>query len=406
MSITPKSCYELQRDLVAEIIRIERLIRKCSEKLAEVSRRKGNAERAAELRSLRSDLEWHRAALRLVGDTAVYRFVPQHLVRRVFNPSDPGWLLGKKGTKYELASARDLMRLGEFAFVADATHCIRAGDIYSVGMSGDRLIEVKSGKGAKDLAQLEREQRQRKRLELRDALLKESLPGFSAIEAGTGKSYWRVAESMLRAAGTGPKLKTLEPGLKYAAVAAKDADKIEKKLGPLFQERKYLIGHLSRRVNEMAIVPPFTLFLSPSIARKVIAGKLELVTIIDMDFVRAEMGKIEVEAVIQNNTLTHFRTTAGDAIVDTHLLDTAGHACRSLADVLECYRQLMAAHRDLATYTSKGATIGPQLMNTLALLDVKVPEEMKRAMVKMKAAGELEGVAETGEEGPASGNAA
>lgn len=392
-SIKQEDCYRLQRDLVAEIIKIERFIRKCSDRLAKVSATKGAAEKVTELRGLRSDLEWHRASLRLVGDTLVYRFIPPHLVRRMFNASDPGWLLGKKGTKFELMSVRDLARKGEFAFLADATHCIRTGDVFSFGKEGGRLVEVKSGKGVKDQKQIEREQRQRKRLELRGGLLNESLQGFSAIEAGTGKSYWALAESMLRAAGTGPKLRTVEPGLRYAAVSSKDVAKAEKKLGPFYRQRKYLIGHLSRRVNEMAIVEPFPLYLSPAIARKVISGRLELITLIDFDLVRSELAKIGVEPVMQGATLTHFRSTAGDAFIDSHLLDTAGHACRSLADVLECYRQLMAAHRNPQTAETKGMRIGPQLMERLALLDMKVPEEMKRAMAKMKATGELDGSA-------------
>lgn len=383
-SLTPADCYELQRDLVSAIIRVERFIRNCTKNITRLSQKKGNSERLAALKSLRSDLEWHRASLRLVGDTLVYRFAPQHLVRRLYNRSDPGWLLGKKGTKFELKSARQLMRRGEFAFLADATHCIRAGDIFSVSKDGGRLIEIKSGGKIKDAAQIEREGRQLRRLELRDALLAESLPGFTAIEAGTGKEYWKLAEAMLRGARSSPKLKSVEPGLKYAAVHSKAGDKFEKKLGPYFRESKYLIGQVSRRVNEMAIVEPFTLFLAPAIARQLVSGKLELFTIIDFEFVTREFAKIGIQPVLQNNVLTHFRATAGDAVLDTYLLDTVGHACRSLADVMHCYGQLMAAHNDPQTAIVKGAQIDPKLMETLALLDMKVPEEMKRAMAKMK----------------------
>jgi len=373
--LTPREIYSVQKQLVDRISQFEKLIARVSARISRCSARKGSGEEIQRLRKLKEDLGWHRASYRLIGDTLLFRFVPSYLARRLNNNTDPGWLFKKKGLKLEMSTAKAIANNGDVAILADTTHCLRVGDILAIGKKRFALIEMKSGGKTKDEDQLRREARQRRRLELTLQLLHGTFPGLVTVEAGSGKSYWSIAEAMLRRALKSPQFKKVEPGQFLCAFRHSDNERASKLIGRKIQVSA-LIAPLSDRVKEHPTIEPFTLHLPPFLARKIISGELGLWTLIDIPFLTRKMAAIGLEPVIHNNVIHQFRAKDGYLMASTYQLLTVSFCLRSLKDIVLSYK---ASLKEYAKFpSSAGQTLDPATLEDLKLLGREIPDELMR----------------------------
>lgn len=169
-------CLALQERLLAKVTYVERRIRVLRKRLRELKSRLGNPEPSQRLSkqeaaavkqaiaNCNSRIEgyWYmHGLLREIGDCIAFTYIDKYNIKPMAFKEPPGFLSGKKGTRFERKALRLAFAHGGVAILNDLTNCLRHGDL-TVPLGGMPVIlELKSGKSGSS----DRAYRQKERLE-------------------------------------------------------------------------------------------------------------------------------------------------------------------------------------------------------------------------------------------------
>ena len=95
---------------------------------------------------------------REIGDCLAFTYLDKYDIKPMAFKQSPGFVSGKKGTRFERRCLRRIFANGTIAILNDLTNCLRYGDL-TVPVGGmPNLMELKSGKasGWRDDRQIER----------------------------------------------------------------------------------------------------------------------------------------------------------------------------------------------------------------------------------------------------------
>jgi len=184
----PDLCLEIQNELYAHIVSIERKIRTHRKKIRETKSKVTKKLVKGVSKHLLANVERWQArvgeyqevlhALHDIGDGLAFLYVDRWDIKPMAFKNGPGYISGKSGTKLERDILEECFDRGMIAIQNDLTNCLRYGDITIPHEGTFQIIEVKSG----DIDR-PRNQRQKKELKkIADYLREDEVKGLYGIE--------------------------------------------------------------------------------------------------------------------------------------------------------------------------------------------------------------------------------
>ncbi|WP_208729661.1 hypothetical protein [Corallococcus exercitus] len=258
-----------------------------------------------------------QAALRYVGDSLCHRLVPEHhlsALSRGRAGSGVGFIFDKDGLELELECAQAIVDRGNYAILADLTHCLTIADILSITPNGMHLIECKKSNSKQ--SSLPRLNRQDKRAKIISELLTNETIDVSTaqreelglhtlpshfVESNRSNDKYHISDFIEACSVSGLRANVIIPeqGLAYIACAegAFTGD-IASRIPWGHSGSQLLFGWLNERISGSRPYIPTLLNLGipAPLLNEVLTDRIAFFTIIDVSTIQTGLQARGVEA--------------------------------------------------------------------------------------------------------------
>lgn len=234
-----------------------------------------------------------------VGDGIAFIYLNKWDIKPLCMEKEPaGFLLGKKGRRFELKVFRSIMAKRMICIYNDITHSLRHGDITTPKFGLPLTIEVKSGRSSKNNA---RAQRQLTRInKILSYLVEDSTEGlYSSYEGITMYRHAMVEKERHHRRKLGLLLdnafrlkqsttKKIENGLYYNVTFTKEG--IERELKKLPKNGSWCAFFVNDFMQVKEGYYPFTLTIkNPEILLEFYEGNFLIMVFVDIDLIRQKV---------------------------------------------------------------------------------------------------------------------
>jgi hypothetical protein len=299
---TPDLCLEIQNELFARIVDVERRIGKLRTRIrttkSQVTKKLdkstskhllGNVQR---WRERIDDYQKVLHALRDIGDGLAFIYVNKWDIKPMAFKAAAGFISGKSGTALERQILEEAFKRGRIAIQNDLTNCLRYGDITIVHEGVFQVIEVKSGD-----VEWPRNERQKKELvKISDYLQNDEVQGLYGMDETIQRHSPHTPEVnhaaiinqlITRSYSEGNVVAEVEEGLLYHVVVDSSSDELKRAVEGREPGLAMMVNQL--KFNNVGYYP-FTLSLSePDHWFDFYCGEFVLCVLVDLAVVRRKL---------------------------------------------------------------------------------------------------------------------
>jgi hypothetical protein len=338
-----RECFNLQKKLLSQILKVERRARQHKAKEKELRRSlrsRGQVltrvtadavrKQIARCASERDDLKHVLYALRTIGDGIAFTYFDRFDLKPMVLKEAAGYLSGKAGIALERAVLQKIFDMGGVGVMNDLTTCLRHGDLTLLTASGQpALLELKSGTSARA-----RDRRQAQRL---TELVNYLSMDVTKVIFGNDKEVRRVAAwgeitdhsegitALVQRRSKGLVRLMVEPGLAYVVADVKtDPAEVVRAMTQGLGERP-LVFFVNEMKWEAAGYFPFTLTMcDPEGLFAFYCGDIVVFVILDLGVFKSRIGEAGLTAAFENEgeymvSLRRVGTSVKGAKVSRHL---------------------------------------------------------------------------------------
>jgi hypothetical protein len=293
-------CLKIQEELIVCISNAERRISSLKKSVIQRKRdlrsRHSDRQRSRRLKQKITELvgriEEYRlftCVLRDVGDAIAFAYIDRWDIKPLSLKAEAGFLTGKKGSRLERATLREVFRRGGIAILNDLTHSLRYGDITVLSESGFFIIECKSGGGSFD--RFERQARSADsvmsylRTDSTEGLADQNIPLRRFETHATLRTHLSELNKLLEVADSEFLMREVERGQHYIVARSLPPDRLNEAFAKFNRSPLTICFLNDLKFNQYAF-SPFTLSLAnPKRLLDFYRGEFVVMIAIDFDVV-------------------------------------------------------------------------------------------------------------------------